>query len=165
MNKNQKMLGVSLLALAISGCAVTSQPIERSASQQRAQSDLQAMFADQEPLSGPLTLHEAMARAVKESKTMLIVPNAGADAITGPLCAPNIVRSSFSNWQPGYAAGVVAAGKGYKRAMSITWNYAAGEEAFEFLNDGAVAAHRAVQTLQIAIDDKNQVVEFFARGQ
>ncbi len=70
----------------------------------------------------------AMARAAKESNTLLIVPNAGADAITGAQCAPNIFRSSFSNWQPGYAAGVVAAGKGYKRAMTITWNYAAGQE-------------------------------------
>ncbi len=65
MNKNQKMLGVSLLALAISGCAVTSQPIDRSVSEQRAQTDLQNMFKDQEPLNGPLTLHDAMARAVK----------------------------------------------------------------------------------------------------
>lgn len=65
MSKSQKLFGVSLLALAISGCAVTSQPIERSVSEQRAQSDLQSMFKDQEPLSGPLTLHEAMARAVK----------------------------------------------------------------------------------------------------
>jgi len=70
----------------------------------------------------------AMARAAKESNTMLIVPNAGADAITGAMCAPHIFRSSFSNWQPGYATGVVAAGKGYKRAMTITWNYAAGQE-------------------------------------
>ncbi len=70
----------------------------------------------------------AMARAAKDSNTLLIVPNAGADAITGAQCAPNIFRSSFSNWQPGYAAGVVAAGKGYKRAMTITWNYAAGAE-------------------------------------
>jgi branched-chain amino acid transport system substrate-binding protein len=70
----------------------------------------------------------AMARAAKESNTLLIVPNAGADAITGAQCAPNIFRSSFSNWQPGYAAGVVAAGKGYKKAMTITWNYAAGQE-------------------------------------
>ena len=70
----------------------------------------------------------AMARAAKESNTLLIVPNAGADAITGPQCAPNIFRSSFSNWQPGYATGVIAAGKGYKRAMTITWNYAAGTE-------------------------------------
>jgi branched-chain amino acid transport system substrate-binding protein len=70
----------------------------------------------------------AMARAAKDSGTLLIVPNAGADGITGPQCAPNIFRSSFSNWQPGYATGVVAAGKGYKRAMTITWGYAAGNE-------------------------------------
>ncbi|MDP1690941.1 MAG: ABC transporter substrate-binding protein [Burkholderiaceae bacterium] len=70
----------------------------------------------------------AMARAARDSNTMLIVPNAGAGAITGAMCAPHIFRSSFSNWQPGYATGVVAAGKGYKRAMTITWNYAAGQE-------------------------------------
>jgi branched-chain amino acid transport system substrate-binding protein len=70
----------------------------------------------------------AMARAVRESGTPLIVPNAGADAITGPLCALNIVRSSFSNWQPGFATGVMAAQTGYKRAVTIYWNYAAGQE-------------------------------------
>ncbi|MFZ9438766.1 MAG: ABC transporter substrate-binding protein [Hylemonella sp.] len=70
----------------------------------------------------------AMARAVRDGKTMLIVPNAGADEITGALCAPHIIRSSFSNWQPGYATGVLAAQKGYKRAMTITWGYAAGNE-------------------------------------
>lgn len=69
-----------------------------------------------------------MAKVAKESKTLLIVPNAGAGDITGPMCAPNIFRSSFSNWQPGYATGVVAAKKGYKTAMTITWNYAAGAE-------------------------------------
>ncbi|MHC8297255.1 TolC family protein [Pseudomonas sp. LB3P58] len=65
MKKSQKLFGASLLALAISGCAVTSEPIERSVSEQRARSDLQNMYKDQEPLSGPLTLHQAMARAVK----------------------------------------------------------------------------------------------------
>jgi len=70
----------------------------------------------------------AMARAAKDSNTMLIVPNAGADAVTGAMCAPHIFRTSFSNWQPGYATGVVATSKGYKRAMTITWNYAAGAE-------------------------------------
>jgi branched-chain amino acid transport system substrate-binding protein len=78
----------------------------------------------------------AMARAAKESNTLLIVPNAGADAITGAQCAPNIFRSSFSNWQPGYAAGVVAAQKGYKRAMTITWNYAAGQETVKGFIEG-----------------------------
>lgn len=56
---------MSLLAVMVSGCAVTSEPIDRSVSEQRAQIDLQNMFKGQEPLSGPLTLHQAMARAVK----------------------------------------------------------------------------------------------------
>ena len=56
---------MSLLALVVSGCAVTSEPIDRSVSEQRARTDLQNMYKDQEPLSGPLTLHQAMARAVK----------------------------------------------------------------------------------------------------
>jgi branched-chain amino acid transport system substrate-binding protein len=70
----------------------------------------------------------AMARAAKESGTLLIVPNAGADAVTGPMCAVNIFRSSFSNWQPGYAMGQAMAAKGHKTAVSITWKYAAGDE-------------------------------------
>ncbi|TWE05977.1 outer membrane protein TolC [Pseudomonas sp. AG1028] len=65
MKKSQKLFSVSLLALVVSGCAVTSDPIDRGLSEQRAQSDLQQMYKDQEPLNGPLTLHEAMARAVK----------------------------------------------------------------------------------------------------
>ncbi|PIF50500.1 outer membrane protein TolC [Pseudomonas sp. 29] len=65
MKRSQKLFGASLLALTISGCAVTSEPIERSVSEQRAKSDLQGMYKDQEPLRGPLTLHQAMARAVK----------------------------------------------------------------------------------------------------
>jgi len=71
----------------------------------------------------------AMAKAAKDNDKILIIPNAGADAITGPLCAPNIVRSSFTNWQPAFAMGKVAADKGAKKAMTITWNYAAGNEA------------------------------------
>jgi branched-chain amino acid transport system substrate-binding protein len=70
----------------------------------------------------------AMAKAAKDSGTLLIVPNAGADAVTGAMCAPNIFRSSFSNWQPAYAMGEVVAKKGHKTAVTITWKYAAGEE-------------------------------------
>jgi branched-chain amino acid transport system substrate-binding protein len=70
----------------------------------------------------------AMARVAKDSGTLLIVPNAGADAVTGSMCAPNIFRSSFSNWQPGYAMGEVVAKKGHKKVVTITWKYAAGDE-------------------------------------
>ncbi|EJL04200.1 MULTISPECIES: TolC family protein [Pseudomonas] len=65
MNRSQKLFGMSLLALVVSGCAVTSEPIDRSVSEQRGRTDLQNMYKGQEPLSGPLTLHQAMARAVK----------------------------------------------------------------------------------------------------
>jgi branched-chain amino acid transport system substrate-binding protein len=70
----------------------------------------------------------AMAKSAKESGTLMIVPNAGADAVTGAMCAVNIFRSSFSNWQPGYAMGQAMAAKGHKTAVTITWKYAAGDE-------------------------------------
>ena len=70
----------------------------------------------------------AMAKAAKENNTLLIIPNAGADAITGPMCGANIVRSSFSNWQPAYAMGKVAASRGWKKAVVISWDNAAGKE-------------------------------------
>ncbi len=70
----------------------------------------------------------AMAKVAKDTGTLLIIPNAGADAVTGPMCAPNIFRSSFSNWQPGYAMGEAMARKGIKKAVTITWKYAAGDE-------------------------------------
>jgi branched-chain amino acid transport system substrate-binding protein len=70
----------------------------------------------------------AMAKVAKDTSTLLIVPNAGAGAVTGPMCAPNIFRSSFSNWQPGYAMGEVVAKRGHKNVVTITWKYAAGDE-------------------------------------
>lgn len=78
----------------------------------------------------------AMAKAAKASGTVLIVPNGGADAVTGPMCAQNIFRSSFSNWQPAYAMGVVAAQQGRKKAMTITWKYAGGEEQIAGFKEG-----------------------------
>jgi branched-chain amino acid transport system substrate-binding protein len=70
----------------------------------------------------------AMAKVAKDTGTLLIVPNAGAGAVTGPMCAQNIFRSSFSNWQPGYATGEAVAKRGHKKVVTITWKYAAGDE-------------------------------------
>ncbi|ASM77379.1 ABC transporter permease [Vitreoscilla filiformis] len=121
----------------------------------------------------------AMAKAAKDSNTLLIVPNAGADAITGPMCAQNIFRSSFTNWQPAYAMGEVAAKKGHKNAITITWKYAAGtesvkgfKEAFE-KNGGKVVKEldlpfpgvefQALLT-EIAAAKPDAVYTFFAGG-
>ena len=78
----------------------------------------------------------AMAKAVRENGPLLIVPNAGAGAVTGAMCAPNIFRTSFSNWQPGYAMGKVAAERKHKTAVTITWKYAAGDEMVEGFKEG-----------------------------
>ncbi len=79
----------------------------------------------------------AMAKAAKESGTVLIVPNAGADAVTGPMCAPNIFRSSFTNWQPAFAMGEVAAKQEKKKKIiTITWKYAAGDESVAGFKEG-----------------------------
>jgi branched-chain amino acid transport system substrate-binding protein len=101
----------------------------------------------------------AMAKAAKESGTVLIVPNAGADAVTGPMCAPNIFRSSFSNWQPAYAMGEVAGKQGKKKVMTITWKYAAGDESVAGFKEGLEKAGGQV-TKQLTLPFPN--VEFQA---
>ncbi len=70
----------------------------------------------------------ALAKVARDNNTLLIIPNAGADEITGPLCAANIFRTSFSNSQPGIAMGRVMAAEKKKTAVTLTWKYAAGEE-------------------------------------
>jgi branched-chain amino acid transport system substrate-binding protein len=78
----------------------------------------------------------AMAKAAKQSGTLLIVPNAGANDVTGAMCAPNIFRSSFSNWQPGYAMGEAVGKRGHKKVVTITWKYGAGIESVKGFKEG-----------------------------
>jgi branched-chain amino acid transport system substrate-binding protein len=121
----------------------------------------------------------AMAKVAKDSGTLLIVPNAGADAVTGAMCAPNIFRSSFSNWQPGYAMGEVMAKKGHKKVVTITWKYAAGDESVKGFKEafekggGAVVKELSLpfpnvefQALltEIAATKPDAVYTFFAGG-
>ena len=40
----------------------------------------------------------------------------------------------------------------------------AAEDGFEFLNDLAVAANRAIEALQVAVDDEDEIVESFAEA-
>ncbi|MFA6313537.1 MAG: ABC transporter substrate-binding protein [Sterolibacterium sp.] len=77
-----------------------------------------------------------IAKVVRESGTLWINPNAGADDVTGALCAPNIFRTSFSNWQTTHALGKVMKAKGHKTAVFITWKYAAGEQMMVGFREG-----------------------------
>jgi branched-chain amino acid transport system substrate-binding protein len=121
----------------------------------------------------------AMAKVAKDTGTVLIVPNAGADAVTGTMCASNIFRSSFSNWQPGYAMGEVMAKKGHKKVVTITWKYAAGDESIRgFKESFEKAGGKVVKELnlpfpnvefqalltEIAAAKPDAVYTFFAGG-
>ena len=77
-----------------------------------------------------------MVKVARDTDTMLIIPNGGVGQATGALCAPNIFRTSFTNWQSSFAAGKVAASQGKKRAVSITWDYAAGKEMSDAFREG-----------------------------
>ena len=70
----------------------------------------------------------AMAKVARDTKTLMIIPNAGANDLTGPLCSPYVFRSSFSAWQPSYAMGEALAKKGLKNIATVTWKYSFGEE-------------------------------------
>lgn len=81
-----------------------------------------------------------MVKIAKETNTLLIIPNAGLDAATGALCAPNVFRSSFSNWQPSYPMGKVLADRGIRNVVSLAWKYGAGEEAIAGFTEGFIKA-------------------------
>ena len=70
----------------------------------------------------------AMVKVARDTNSLLIIPNAGANDATGPQCAPNIFRTSFSNWQTTYPAGKVLFEEGIKNVATITWRYTAGAE-------------------------------------
>ena len=82
----------------------------------------------------------AMVKVARDTNTLLIIPNAGANEATGPACAPNIFRSSFSNWQPNFPMGKVMAEEGHKNVVTITWRYAAGQQQMDGFKEGFQAA-------------------------
>ena len=79
-------------------------------------------------------------RVARESGVLSLIPNAGVHAATRGLCAPNVFRTSFTNSQPTLALGKAMVDKGHKKAVWITWKYAAGDEAFEGFRDSYTKA-------------------------
>ncbi len=79
-----------------------------------------------------------MVKIARESGVLSIIPNAGLNAASGPLCAPNVFRTSFANSQTTYPMGKVMADRGIKTAVTLTWKYAAGEEMIQGFKDGFV---------------------------
>jgi len=80
-----------------------------------------------------------MLKVLRGKDTVMIVPNAGAGPVTGPLCAPNVFRTSFSSWQPSYPMGKVALEKGYKNVVTMSWNYGMGRESLDAFEESFTA--------------------------
>jgi branched-chain amino acid transport system substrate-binding protein len=78
----------------------------------------------------------AMIRLTRETGVLHIIPNAGLGPAAGALCAPNIFRTSFSNWQSGFGMGsVMAKRSSVKNVVTLSWRYAAGEESVKGFKD------------------------------
>ncbi len=68
-------------------------------------------------------------KVARESGVLSLIPNAGVEAATRALCAPNVFRTSFTNSQPTLALGKPMFDRGVRKALWITHKYAAGDEA------------------------------------
>ena len=79
-------------------------------------------------------------KVARETGVLCLIPNAGVHAATRAMCAPNVFRTSFSNSQPTLALGKPMVDRGLKKAVWISWKYAAGEEAFEGFKDSYTKA-------------------------
>ena len=119
------------------------------------------------------------AKVARETGVPLIIPNAGFNAATGPLCAPNIFRTSFTSWQTAYPMGQIAADKGYKNIVTVAWRYGFGTESVEGFKEGFEKAGGTVskeiyvpfpsvefqsQLTEIAALKPDAVFVFFAGG-
>jgi branched-chain amino acid transport system substrate-binding protein len=84
-------------------------------------------------LTGPVHsgILMAMRDKVHNSKTILLVSNAGADAISRARCSKWIFRTSFSNWQPCQPMGGWVAKNVSKEVFQVAPNYQAGKDMME----------------------------------
>lgn len=82
----------------------------------------------------------AMVKVARDTNTALIIPNAGVNEATGPMCAPHIFRTSFSNWQVCQPMGKVMFDEGRRKVVTITWRYAAGTQMIDAFKEGFTKA-------------------------
>jgi len=168
------MLGESItdamkLRLSQAGDKLGGRPIEfvqidSEMSVPKAQQNVEKLIDKEEVdfLVGPVHsgIAQVMAKVIGARETpIMIVPNAGSNAITGPMCAPNIFRTSFSNWQAAYPGGQLMADEGHKTAVTITWKYAAGKQMMDAGTESFTAAGgEVIKAIEVPFPD----VEFQA---
>ena len=93
-------------------------------------------------LVGPVGSNEltALFNFANQSKTPLLIPNAGDNEATGERCSPWVMRTSFSNDQIVREMGPWMVKHGYKTAALIAFDYAAGHQQMDGFKRGFVKA-------------------------
>jgi branched-chain amino acid transport system substrate-binding protein len=93
-------------------------------------------------LTGPVHsgILMGMRDKVHNSKTILIVSNAGADAISRERCSHWIFRTSFSNWQPCQPMGGWVAKNVSKEVFLTAPNYQAGKDMLNAFKEAFIPA-------------------------
>ncbi len=81
-----------------------------------------------------------MLKVAREENALMIIPNAGLNVATGKLCAPNVFRTSFSAWQTTYPMGQIAYDRGYRKVVTMAWNYSFGKESLAAFEESFKAA-------------------------
>jgi branched-chain amino acid transport system substrate-binding protein len=104
----------------------------------KAPANVNKLIGNVDILTGPVHSGVAMAmmQIVRQEKVLTIVTNAGAQAVTGALCAPNVFRTSFSNWQTSYPCAEVMLKAGHKKVVLMFWNYSFGQESMAAFKEG-----------------------------
>ncbi|HET7788994.1 MAG TPA: ABC transporter substrate-binding protein, partial [Myxococcales bacterium] len=102
-------------------------------------------------LTGPVHSGVAMAmmQIVRQENTLTIVTNAGAQAVTGKLCAPHVFRTSFSNWQTSYPCADVMLKDGRKKVVLMFWNYSFGQESMAAFKEGFARGGTVVKEIAV----------------
>src|SRR6266511_1893865 len=104
---------------------------------------------------------------VHNSKTILIVSNAGADAISRERCSRWIFRTSFSNWQPCQPMGGWVAKNVSKEVVQVAPNYQAGKDMMNAFRETFLPAGGKVMAVSLsqarrnglrAVSDQDQAV-------
>lgn len=167
----------------LGGRDVTLVAVDSEANPGRAVSNMQKLITGEnvDLVVGPVHSGVAMGalNVARDTGVPLVIPNAGLDVATRQMCAPNIFRTSFSNWQTDQPMGKVAWDRGFRRIVTLSWRYAAGEEhlgAFEeaFKEHGGEIVRRIMvpfpdvefqaQLTEIAQLSPDAVFVFFAGG-
>jgi len=98
------VLSVPLLAVFFAGCSVTPTKIAPEQYREQVDLDLAAMFVDQEPFDGSLSLYEAIARAIKYNldhrlKLMEEALNRGQLEVARYEMLPELVADAGYHWR------------------------------------------------------------------